>query len=174
MDYLIDLLLLALIYSLIFYRKWKKESKRALTIKTLMYLYIVLVLFVTLMPFTMPFSGTNKYFIETANFIPFRDLRLKYDGAIREIILNILMMVPFGFLYPSIMKKGVLKTVITTLFFSLLIESYQLLSVWWESVETRIFDVTDLITNTLGGLIGYLLFIIGLRQVYSKINKRVI
>ncbi|SOC21814.1 glycopeptide antibiotics resistance protein [Ureibacillus xyleni] len=167
MDYFIDFLLLALIYNIFFYKKWKRELKWALTIKTLMYLYVVLVLFVTLMPFTMPFSGMNKGFMETANFIPFRDLRLKYDGAIREIVLNILMMVPFGFLYPSITKKGMLKTVVTTLFFSLAIESYQLLSVWWNGIETRIFDVTDLITNTSGGLIGYLTFVI-LRAVVIK------
>lgn len=75
-----------------------------------MYLYLVLVFYVTIMPFAIPFSGVNNEFMETANFIPFRDLMLKYDGAIREILLNILMMVPFGYLYPTIKKKGAIKT----------------------------------------------------------------
>lgn len=67
---------------------------------TIMYVYIVMVLSVTLMPFTIPmlFGGTNNLFLERANFIPFRDLRLNYNGAIREIILNTIMMMPFGFL----------------------------------------------------------------------------
>lgn len=67
---------------------------------TIMYVYIVMVLLVTLMPFTIPilFGGNNNLFLETANFIPFRDLRLNYNGAIREIILNTIMMMPFGFL----------------------------------------------------------------------------
>lgn len=123
-----------------------------------MFVYVVMVLFVTLMPFTMPLGGTNELFMETANFIPFRDLRLNYGGANREILLNIIMMIPFGFFYPTLNKKGVIKTVFTTFLFSLFIESYQLLSVWWNGVDTRIFDVTDLITNTLGGLIGYVIF----------------
>lgn len=161
-----DFILLALIYSF-FYRKWKKETIRKLTIKSIMYLYFVLVFYVTIMPFTIPFSGVNKEFMETANFIPFRDLRLKYDGAIREILLNILMMVPFGFLYPTVRKKGAVITIITTLMFSLSIESYQLLSVWWNGVDLRIFDVTDLITNTFGGFVGYLIFV-WLRRVPFK------
>lgn len=170
LDYIIDFILLALIYIIIF-RRWKKESKRKFTIKTIMYVYVVMVLFVTLMPFTIPFGGTNKLFMETANFIPFRDVRLKYNGAIREILLNITMMIPFGFLYPIINKKGVIKTVISTFLFSLFIESSQLLSVWWNGVNTRIFDVTDLITNTLGGLIGYIIFFV-LKLTFLRSKRR--
>lgn len=135
-----------------------------------MYIYIVMVLFVTLMPFSMPLGGTNNLFMETANFIPFRDLTLNYNGAVREIILNVIMMMPFGFLYPIIKKKGILSTVALTFLFSLIIESCQLLSAWWASLSSRSFDVTDLITNTFGGLIGYLIFI-ALRPVIRKLLK---
>lgn len=143
-----------------FFQKWKKYSNENLFSRTVMYCYIVMVLYVTLMPFTLPLEIKNNLFIETANFIPFRDLRLGYHGAVREIYLNIIMMVPFGFLLPLIKKRGLVRTVLATFLFSLLIESTQLLSVWFGSAATRIFDVTDLITNTLGGLIGFLLFII--------------
>lgn len=44
--------------------------------------------------------------------------------------------------------------------FSLMIETVQLLSVLWGSLVYRTFDVTDLITNTIGGLLGYLFFVI--------------
>lgn len=131
---------------------------KALVINTLMYIYIVMVLFVTLMPFPIPFAASNNLFLETANFIPFRDLALNYDGAVREIILNVIMMMPFGFLYPIIKKKGILVSIVLTFFFSLFIESFQLLSAWWASLHSRSFDVTDLITNTFGGLIGYLIY----------------
>ena len=153
MDYIIDFILLAVIYYF-FYKKWSKESIWSLIIKSLMYVYLVMVLYVTLMPFTIPFSGNNNLFLETANIIPFRDVMLKYDGAIREVYLNILMMMPFGFLLPIIKKKGVRTTLITTLLFSCIIECTQLLS----SAGIRIFDVTDLITNTIGGLVGYLIY----------------
>lgn len=170
MDYLIDFILLGLIYFLFFYRKWNKRSIKELVINTLMYIYIVMVLFVTLMPFPMPFGATNNLFMETANFIPFRDLTSNYNGAVREIILNVIMMMPFGFLYAIIKKKGILSTVALTFLFSLIIESCQLLSAWWGSLSSRSFDVTDLITNTFGGFIGYLIYIV-LRPVVHKLLK---
>ncbi|HHT56994.1 VanZ family protein, partial [Herbinix luporum] len=125
----------------------------------------------TLMPFPIPFiNGTNNLFIESINLIPFRDLRLNYGGAIREIILNIIMMVPFGFLYPIIKKKGVLRVTISTFLFSFVIEILQLMSAWWGGLSSRSFDVTDLITNTFGGLIGYIIFIV-LRPLIQRTIK---
>lgn len=136
-----------------------------------MYVYIMMVLFVTLMPFPIPFiNGTNNLFIESINLIPFRDLRLNYGGAIREIILNIIMMIPFGFLYPIIKKKDVLRVTISTFLFSFAIEILQLMSAWWGGLSSRSFDVTDLITNTFGGLIGYIIFIV-LRPLIQRIIK---
>jgi glycopeptide antibiotics resistance protein len=170
LDYRIDFILLALIYFVFFYRRWRRRSIKELVINTIMYIYIVMVLFVTLMPFPIPFGATNNLFIETANVIPFRDLALNYDGAVREIILNVIMMMPFGFLYPIIRKKGILITIVLVFFFSLFIESSQLLSAWWGSLYSRSFDVTDLITNTFGGLIGYLIYI-ALKPVINKVLK---
>lgn len=159
MDYLINFIILVLIYFLFFYKKWNKKPKKTLIINTLMYTYIVMVLFVTLMPLPIPFlNGTNNLFLETVNLIPFRDLRLNYYGAVREIFLNIIMTIPFGFLYPIIRKVGILKTVTVVFLFSLTIESTQLLSAFWGGLASRSFDVTDLITNTFGGLVGYLFF----------------
>lgn len=160
LDYLIDFMLLAMIYLALLFRKWNR--KKELLLYTLMYVYIVLVFFVTLMPFTISIleSGTNNLFVESANLIPFRDLKANYTGAEMEIVLNVIMMIPFGFLYPVIRGKGILNTVVLTLLFSLFIEGSQLLSTWWGSANPRSFDVTDLITNTFGGLIGYFIYII--------------
>ncbi|MCG8541828.1 MAG: VanZ family protein [Clostridia bacterium] len=160
MYYLINFTLLGLIYFLVFYKKWSKKTKTVLIINTLMYVYISIVLYVTLMPFTFPLGGSNNLFMRSANFIPFKDLRLNRAGSVKEIILNVVMMVPFGFLYPITKTKGIIKTVIITFIFSLAIECSQLLSVWWGGFASRTFDVTDLITNTTGGFIGYLIFII--------------
>nr|WP_106782990.1 VanZ family protein [Lysinibacillus timonensis] len=169
MDYLVDFTLLVLIYFLLFYRKWRKKTDREFVINSMMYFYVVMVLFVTLMPFTMPFGGRNNLFMETINYIPFRDIISGYRGALREIILNIIMMMPFGFLYPLMKNKGIFSTVSLTFLFSFIIECSQLVSVWWGGVNQRTFDVTDLITNTLGGLIGYLNFMV-LRLVVRKRN----
>lgn len=109
MGYFVDFTLLFLVYISLYYRRWRNNPGNTFIIKTIMYVYIVMVLFVTIMPFTIPLNGTNILFMETANFIPFRDLMLKYDGATREIYLNILMMLPFGSLYPLIKKKACLR-----------------------------------------------------------------
>lgn len=70
-----------------------------------MYVYIVMALWVTIMPFHIPFFGSTNYlFFKAVNLIPFRDLKLNYYGSLREIILNIIMMMPFGVLYPIIKK----------------------------------------------------------------------
>ena len=65
-QYLINFVILALIYFLFFYKKWYKVSKKVFIINTLMYIYITMVLGVTLMPFPVPFlNGTNNLFLET-------------------------------------------------------------------------------------------------------------
>lgn len=159
LEFLIDFLFLTTIYFIFFYDKWIKKSKLDFTIRTIMYVYVVMVFSVTLMPFATSFGGRNDLFMESANFIPFRDLLLQYGNAKKEIILNVLMMIPFGFLYPLLTHNGMRKTITRTFLFSFTIESCQLLTVWWASPYERSFDVTDLITNTSGGFIGYLLFI---------------
>ncbi len=103
---------------------------------------------------------------------PFRDLRLNYNGAVREIFLNIIMMIPFGFLYPIIKKTGIIKTVTMALLVSLIIECTQLLSSFWGGLASRSFDVTDLVTNTFGSLVGYLSFRILKPIIFKKLNEQ--
>ena len=66
--------------------------------------------------------------------------------------LNIVLFIPLGVLLPLLWKKyqRLLPVVTTGLAFSVFIELSQLLNI-------RISDVDDLILNTLGALIGYLL-----------------
>lgn len=68
-------------------------------------------------------------------------------------ILNLLLFVPFGFLLPFIwpVTGGLKYTVLSGLSFSLLVEISQLFNI-------RHTDIDDLLLNTLGTLIGYLLF----------------
>lgn len=63
------------------------------------------------------------------------------------------MMVPFGFMY-SIKGRSFLKTIFMTFIFSLTIELLQ------PFVSSRTSDITDLLTNTLGGIMGYIFYLI--------------
>ncbi len=78
------------------------------------------------------------------------------------IIENILLFIPYGFLFPLAWKKckGILPNLFIGFITSLLIETLQLAS------GRGIFQIDDMITNTLGALIGYLLF-----WMFDKLGK---
>jgi glycopeptide antibiotics resistance protein len=88
------------------------------------------------------------------NFIPF-------DSVGAGFLLNIIMCMPLGFLLPFIFKeyRKCSKTVMTGVVFSLLIEMTQIFNF-------RATDVDDLMTNTFGTLIGYMIW-----RTFVKIFK---
>lgn len=84
------------------------------------------------------------------NFIPIVHLFYHYEGWQRNLIGNIAMFIPVGIIWPWCFKKldSFAKTVLAGFSFSLCIEVLQLLCF------ERNSDVDDLITNTLGVVIG--------------------
>ncbi len=82
-------------------------------------------------------------------------------------ILNIILFLPFGFLVPMIWKKmrASYRTVIAGFSFSLLIELSQLLN-------NRRTDIDDLIMNTLGALIGFLIYKIFKKLIPTKLHNK--
>jgi glycopeptide antibiotics resistance protein len=97
------------------------------------------------------------------NMIPFDDYFSGRGDAVRQIVLNVIMMVPFGFLLPLVRKQNVLFSLLWTFLFSLGIELTQPLINGF-----RTADITDLITNTMGGLLGYFLYLL-FKPVINKI-----
>lgn len=114
-------------------------------------------------------SNEYKYSLE-----PFREIR-RYIIYRKEIGLfnvmlnlfgNIICFVPFGFVLPIMSNKqrGIFKITVLTFLTSLLVELIQLLS------KVGSCDVDDIILNTLGGFLGYVLFAIGL-WIYRRLRK---
>lgn len=98
--------------------------------------------------------------IDTANFTPFRTIKL-YLRAIYPMISainligNVVVFIPLGFLIPKISKKKTFfSTIFKSLAFIMLIEVSQLIGTVGE------FDVDDIILNLVGSIIGYLIFAI--------------
>lgn len=83
-----------------------------------------------------------NFLLINKNIKPFNDLLLKRSGSVKEVILNIMMTIPFGFLY-SILKKNVnlIKVIVSTFLFSLSIELTQLTMTIF-LLKHRSFDVT--------------------------------
>ncbi|PFM81859.1 VanZ family protein [Bacillus sp. AFS077874] len=109
------------------------------------------------------------------NFIPFKTIifylllaDINFDIRISNLAGNIIGFMPFGFLLPLIVKKyDNLKSILkATFILSLTYELLQLLL-----FQLGSFDVDDLILNTLGGGLGYLVLKI-IRLVFDLKNKQ--
>ena len=155
----LDIAALAALYFFVFYRKWKNRGKDVLLINTVMYLYLSMVLAVIS---SLPFIFNHAYV--PMSLVPFTDVALSRGDFIRQVVLNVIMTVPFGFLLPLTQKEPkILKTILLTFLLSFAIEILQPLI-----NDFRRGDVTDLITNVTGGIIGYMIYLI-FRPLTSKI-----
>lgn len=155
MKYLIDFAILALLYVFVFWGKWRRKGKDTLLVNTLMYVYLSFVLYFTLMPIivSIPFILNHTYV--PMNLVPFIDVWGERGDFLRQVALNIIMTVPFGFLFPLTQKGNgkFFRTVFFCFLMSLGIELLQPLI-----NDFRSSDITDLITNVIGGAVGYILF----------------
>ena len=156
MKVLVDFVVLIIIYFWKFYKKWKKKGRDVLLVNTLMYIYLSFVLYFTLMPIivSLPFIFNHPY--DSMNLVPFIDVLKGRGDFIRQVGLNVIMTIPFGFLMPLVKKEiRPLKVVFYTFLLSLGIELLQPLINGFRSA-----DITDLITNVIGGIIGYIVYLI--------------
>lgn len=151
-QYLPDAAVLAAVFLLLLPR-WRRQGRRRLAVSALFYLYMAGVLWVTVLPVLSMIGVHHPY--QPMVLEPFRDLRLGYGNALRQLLLNALMTVPLGFLWPLVRRRsGLLRAVGAAFLLSLCIELVQPLL-----PTARTADITDLICNTAGGLTGYLLYL---------------
>lgn len=147
--------MLVLLYAFIFFRKWRPQGKGVLLVNTLLYSYLSFVLFFTMMPViaSIPFVLNHPY--EPMNLVPFIDVSLGRGDFFRQVVLNVIMTLPFGFLFPLTRDKRAK--------FSVTVFSCFLMSLGIEILQpffNRSSDITDLITNVIGGVLGYGLYAI--------------
>ncbi len=96
------------------------------------------------------------------NVVPFREIKrfwiyreqLGVFAVVTNLLGNVVGFVPFGFILPLIVRRARGFFLITLLGFalSLFVEVVQLIT------KVGCFDVDDLILNTLGAAVGYILF----------------
>ena len=102
MKEIIDFIVLILLYVFILYKKWKVKGKDVLLVNTTMYIYLSFVLYFTLMPIitALPFIFNHPY--DSMNLVPFIDVLNGRGDFIRQVGLNVIMTIPFGFLMPLV------------------------------------------------------------------------
>lgn len=143
-------------------RNKRYEQKNALkkreTLVVFLMIHIAIVLYITLID---RIPGERRHMLT-----PFWEIRNVINGTERsfyagQIIGNLLMLMPTGFLIPSIARNKKLRwyhVAFTALFFSIFIEITQYIT------GRGLIEFDDVFNNTVGSLIGF--------AVYCVIKKK--
>ena len=111
-------------------------------------------LYAMLLFYVVTFQDVNY---GTNNFIPFKEI-LRYEVGsklfIQNIIGNIIMFIPFGLFVAYLIKtRSAIPTIFITIIISATIEYTQM-------QIGRTFDIDDIFLNLVGGIIGYMIYLI--------------
>lgn len=151
-----------------------KKAKKKVRIcgRILFVVYLLLALYA--MFFSESLDRTSVSTQYRYNLIPFAEIerfwnmRYAYGWHITLVNLlgNVVCFLPFGFLIPTLSKNNVLNNFLSVtmlaMAFSMLIETTQLIT------KVGAFDVDDIILNTFGGLLGYIIFKMAKGMVINK------
>ncbi|EGT5164412.1 glycopeptide resistance protein VanZ1 [Clostridioides difficile] len=132
-----------------------KSRKHNIT-KGLFIVYIIILTWIILFKLQFDISSLETMNLRSINLIPFAgSLIINNRVDISEIILNVAIFVPFG-IYVCMLKEewSFIKKVIPIFITSLVFETLQYIFALGAS------DITDLIGNTLGGIIGIAVFML--------------
>ena len=122
----------------------KENNKTNKLTNVLFIIYLIALFWILLFKLGVRFSYMEK---RNVNLIPFG----KID--VSEIILNVVIFVPLGIYAGVLFKRWVfVKKLVFFFLISLMFEVLQLI------FRIGAFDITDIITNILGGIIGSLIF----------------
>jgi len=117
------------------------------------YLTTCIIIFITLCPITLNIPTIFLSEHTSYNFQPFVDLLYGYGNYLEEILANIILFIPFTICLRKETKCSLLKATLLGILFSFCIEITQpLIS------DIRVCDITDLITNSIGALIGAIIY----------------
>lgn len=154
--------------------KTEKSKRYRIMGKILFVVYIVFVFYFLI--FSDWYGRTGEMSSYHYNLVLFKEIRrfwmyrskLGFFATFTNLFGNVVIFIPFGFFLPMGSKE---RSFFTTLFysfgFSLFVEAFQLIT------KVGSFDVDDLFLNTVGGILGYILFMIcnTIRRKYD-IQKR--
>ena len=142
----------------------QKNSTLANKLTTLLLvIYSVVLFWIIVLKLNISFSYKGT---QNVNLIPFRE-PLLYNGRIdyNEIFLNILIFVPLGLYVGILFKKlSIARKIFSFFMVSLFCEVCQFI------LKIGAFDITDIINNTFGGIIGLMLFKV-LTKVFGNARK---
>ncbi len=126
-------------------------------------IYLIAIIYILCLFYVVTFQDRNY---GVSNYVPFKEIfryRLGTHKFIKNILGNIVLFIPYGFIASYILNnKKISITFILSLIVSLTIEIVQY-------YIGRVFDIDDIILNVIGGITGGLLFV-GMDAIRSKIK----
>lgn len=156
--------------TVIYLRYFYKKNIAYLLFLTIFFVYIYYLIDLTQFPIYIDdehrkiLGGQNVW--REMNFIPFN------NGFSMANFYNIIMTIPLGFAIPFLMKANVKKIFMIGLGTTVTLESLQLLTALYAGYTFRVVDINDIIFNTLGTLIGYLIFFKAFKYSYNYFIKK--
>lgn len=146
--------------SIVLYKR-QKFNKLQCFAAILLSLYIVVLLYFTV----VGRYSHEEYGYEIQFFTSYRWF-FQYNGeqVLRQLLINLIMLVPVGFLLPVIIqaKHKYLITMALSLLLTTFIETMQLIT------KCGSFEVDDIINNFIGAVIGMLLYAICSKFIYRQ------
>lgn len=128
-------------------------NRNAWLAKAAFFVYLLLLVWIVI--FKTNFSLEDIHMVREVNLIPFHyENVFEGDFPLFEALLNILVFVPFGFLLHKAFHGHVLREALLVVSLSLSFEITQYV------LSIGASDITDLITNTLGGVVGIALAVL--------------
>lgn len=110
----------------------------------------------------LSFTGITSLFYGNIYFCPYWNIELLTDifVSLKQYIFNIILFVPLGFLLPLLWEslRSQSKILLTGFLCSFAIEFLQMFC-------SRVTDVDDLLTNTVGAVLGYWFFLLAEQKI---------
>ena len=152
----------------------KKRTQYRILGKILFVIYIIFVFYFLLI--SEVYGRTSEMQEYHYNLVLFQEIKRFWNyreqlgafATVTNLFGNVLIFLPFGFFMPMASKhRSFLSTSFYSLALSLIVEISQLF------MKVGCFDVDDLLLNTIGGMLGYIVFSICnvTRRNYAKKKK---
>ena len=109
-------------------------------------------------PQLIPLTFIKDIFEDITSLKQFNIIKILTMSSVYTVIFNVIMFMPLGIYLRYYYKCSLKKTVLLSFLISLFFELTQLTGLYYIYPKAyRTFDVDDLLINTLGGLLGYLI-----------------
>ncbi|MCD7826729.1 MAG: VanZ family protein [Clostridiaceae bacterium] len=156
----------------------KKDAKKGRHRKLRLFSWLLFIIYLYIMVHFLFFSeqfGRTPSEMYHYNMQPFAEIgrfwkyrrEIGYGSVIVNLVGNVVCFMPLGFVLPVLSSRqwGWIRITLISCLASVLVEGIQLVS------KLGSCDVDDVILNTLGGFLGYLLFVI-CNKIYRMFMDR--